>query len=340
MNYDETTRAAMDAARGASDRARVWREELGDVYWGVGMLVGPGRVAILATDPDNPAGGWGIYEGTPDREADGEGWTDIPDEWGTDPAKIGARFAAMYRETTTPAGLWRIATGPQIAAARSLCNPLWVGGASVDGSGVLYVRTLNRWNAAPGQWFAIDPGGDIRNVRGPMDTPSGDPLRVVGAGPFLNHPAAMMADYASIPGAYVAHTGGGCMAIIVTRDNWSPAGFEIIAANDGELPGDTIGAGHVMDGVAFSFGVDPASDSDAADKWSCAYNGVNVWPDESAPGGWPRPARVAEIFTTFGDTLALLAADNPPADYDAADDLVSRAIAETVAAFPGEVSAY
>ena len=94
--YNDTTRAAYNAAAAIS--RHVHSEDLADICWGVAITRPdvPGWIAILATDPDDPANGWGIYTGPAEREMDGTGWQDIPADWGTNPRTIGAMFARRY----------------------------------------------------------------------------------------------------------------------------------------------------------------------------------------------------------------------------------------------------
>lgn len=95
-HYRYATGTAHAAAAAISRHVR--REHLGDICHGVAITRPdrPGWIAILATDPDRPATGWGVYAGPQEREFDGQGWTDIPDAWGTDPKSIGAAFARAY----------------------------------------------------------------------------------------------------------------------------------------------------------------------------------------------------------------------------------------------------
>lgn len=96
LHYRYVTSTAHAAAAAISRHAR--GEHLGDVCYGVAITRPdrPGWIAILATDPDRPATGWGVYAGDEDWASDPDGWTDIPDAWGTDPKAIGAAFARAY----------------------------------------------------------------------------------------------------------------------------------------------------------------------------------------------------------------------------------------------------
>lgn len=89
---DEAKRGAAANAKGVSDYG------LGDVCYGV-AIERPGFLAILATDPDRPADGWGYWIGTPETFAPGDvDWNDdIPAAWGTTPRAIGAAFARACR---------------------------------------------------------------------------------------------------------------------------------------------------------------------------------------------------------------------------------------------------
>ena len=95
-HYVRLTDDAHDAAAAISRHVR--REHLGDVCYGVAITRPdrPGWIAILATDPDDPANGWGVYTGPEEREFDGTGWEDVPAAWGTNPKTIGAMFARKY----------------------------------------------------------------------------------------------------------------------------------------------------------------------------------------------------------------------------------------------------
>ncbi len=94
--YRWANATALAAAASISRHAH--SEHLGDICHGVAITRpdAPGWIAILATNPDSPVGRWGIYAGSDELAFDGNGWEDIPADWGTNPATIGATFARAY----------------------------------------------------------------------------------------------------------------------------------------------------------------------------------------------------------------------------------------------------
>ncbi len=234
-------------------------------------------------------------------------------------------------------------TAAQVEAAERLRNPINLAGAWMD-SGILYVGTHDPQTDGTRCHFSIHPDGTTYSADA-LGQEIGAPLSSCGVGPFFNRPVALMADYiTTIPGAAVMHTGGGCMAVVVDREEWAPHGFGLSMADEGQLPGDTCGAGFVDEGVALTFGTVPVylspSDDDPASRWDGVYEGCTIAPDPSQPGGWPTPGRVGEILTHYGDAISDgIRRVGPPVDFAAALAMAAAAGASTSAAFP-EVSTY
>lgn len=239
-------------------------------------------------------------------------------------------------------------TVAQVEAAERLRNPVNLAGAWMD-SGILYVGTHDPQTDGTRCHFAIHPDGTTYSAS-EWRQEIGAPLTTCEIGPFFNHSVALMADYlTTIPGAVVAHTGGGCMAVEVEREEWTAHGFGLCMADEGQMPGDTCGAGFVDEGVAMGFGTVPVFDDarwlsptgdDPGSRWEGVYEGCTIAPDPSQPGGWPTPERVGEILTHYGDAIAAsVRRDGPPADFPAALAMAAAAGASTAAAFY-EVSTY
>jgi hypothetical protein len=237
-------------------------------------------------------------------------------------------------------------TDAQVAAAARLNHPLNLALAWMH-DGCLYVGTHDPTTDGTRCAFVIHPNGDTYNTHVlTCAHREGAPLPVVGIGPAYSHPVTLMVDYVgAIPGAEVMHTGGGCMAVEVYRPEWDARGFGLSMADEGGLPGDTLGAGYTEEGVAFYFGTVPSyagqgADHGPADAWDGVYEGCFIAPDPVNPGGWPTPSRVAEIMGAYGDAIAaMLEEQGAPADHGAASEIARRAGVKIAAAFP-EVSTY